>query len=154
MPTARIDPDEIIRLFALRGMHPVGYEPVSPIGETGCQSEKEHWLTVPPSVNNLFFSTAKGRSKSKEYRYWTTKAVKRLRGWKWEGQYPVSITFTVRETINQRRDLDNLLKPLSDSLVKAGVIIDDCVKYVVSFQVQYRPGTGRGVLIEIEQQVT
>lgn len=152
MPTARIDPDEIIRLFAAKGMHPVGHQPTSPPSGVGIQTNDEHWLTVPPSVNNLFFSTVKGRSKSKEYRRWTAKAIKRLRGWKWEGQYPISITFTVREKVNVRRDADNMLKPLADSLVKAGVIVDDSVKYVTDFRIVYRPGAGRGVLIEIAQQ--
>lgn len=85
----------------------------------------EFTLPIPPTVNNLFPTSRTGRRyKSAEYTRWLTEA-----GWELKRQQPghqagqVRLIYLVPE--NPRRDLANHEKPLSDLLVKHGVIEDD-----------------------------
>lgn len=73
-----------------------------------------------------------------------------LHGCEWQGEYPVTVTMTIQEKVFAQRDCDNFCKPVCDSLVKAGVIKNDSVKYVTEVTVRYRPGTGDGVRIELQ----
>lgn len=85
-------------------------------------------LPWPPSANSLW-RTVNGRViKSKTYRDWLT-----LAGWDLKAQRPEAIKGRYRLTVvairpdQRRRDLDNLLKPISDLLKDCGVIEDDCL---------------------------
>lgn len=83
-----------------------------------------YYVTPPPSANNLFFNGKKGRVKSTEYRLWQTTAGLQLniqRARPCIGQ--VAVDYSVPR--NNRRDLGNYEKALSDLVVKHGVISDD-----------------------------
>lgn len=104
-------------------------------------------ITVPPSLNNAFLNTKKGRTKSPAYREWIGRSHKDLRrqdGWHVPGRIAIKITFRKGET---RADLDNLIKPVLDLLVSAGRIADD--RNVVDVRGLFADDL-KGVRIEIE----
>lgn len=87
---------------------------------------------LPPSANGLrksFIVNGKVMSaKTDKYTSWRNAAV-----WEIAAQKPGTVSGPYRLTIraqrhwrNKRaRDIDNLIKPLSDALVKAGTVSDD-----------------------------
>jgi crossover junction endodeoxyribonuclease RusA len=84
-------------------------------------------LPFPPSTNNLFINTSRGRIRSSKYDEWATEAgweLKRQRPPKVAG--PVFLTFYFQDNRDKRkRDITNLLKAPEDLLVKHGVIEAD-----------------------------
>jgi crossover junction endodeoxyribonuclease RusA len=84
-------------------------------------------LPFPPSTNNLFINTSRGRIRSSKYDEWATEAgweLKRQRPAKAVG--PVSLRFEFEAGRDKRkRDITNLLKAPEDLLVKYGVIEAD-----------------------------
>lgn len=151
MPTFKQSPDDVLAAFAASDMYPVGEGPPvrMPGGETPVNQSREMVVPIPPSVNNLFATVRGRRVKSAAYRAWMEQATFALHGHEWQGGYPVKVTMTVCEKVNAQRDLDNFAKPLLDSLVAAGVIRRDSVKFVTDVVLRYRPGTGDGVRIEL-----
>lgn len=84
-------------------------------------------LPFPPSTNNLFINTSRGRIRSSKYDQWATEA-----GWELLRQRPakvigpVSLTFEFQAGKDKRkRDITNLLKAPEDLLVKHGIIEAD-----------------------------
>ena len=84
-------------------------------------------LPFPPSTNNLFINTTRGRIRSSKYDEWAAEA-----GWELTRQRPlkvagpVSILFEFQSNRDKRkRDITNLLKAPEDLLVKFGVIEAD-----------------------------
>lgn len=84
-------------------------------------------LPFPPSTNNLFINTSRGRIRSSKYDQWATEA-----GWELLRQRPskvagpVSLTFEFQSGKDKRkRDITNLLKAPEDLLVKHGIIEAD-----------------------------
>jgi Holliday junction resolvase RusA-like endonuclease len=84
-------------------------------------------LPFPPSTNNLFINTSRGRIRSSKYDQWATEA-----GWELMRQRPakaigpVSLTFEFQSGRDKRkRDITNLLKAPEDLLVKHGIIEAD-----------------------------
>ena len=84
-------------------------------------------LPYPPSVNTAFRNLpGGGRARSKGYRAWREEAL-----WKLKDQRPDKMNGTYEMVIsackpdNRKRDIDNLIKPVSDLLVIAGIIKDD-----------------------------
>ena len=84
-------------------------------------------LPLPPSLNNVFVNVpGKGRFKARVYKQWRSAAH-----WDLISQHPAPrlVASPYRVTIsvptNARADLDNLIKPLLDVLVDAGVMTDD-----------------------------
>ncbi len=105
-------------------------------------------ITIPPSTNNLFATRGRKRVKTSEYRDWIAGALpilQRLR--KVPG--PVIVVVRVMGKVNAQRDLDNLLKPIGDTLKHAGVIADDSIRHVSGWDVRLvrgskaQHGTGR-----------
>lgn len=86
-------------------------------------------LPFPPSVNGLFFNRKGGRTKTVQYALWQRQA-----GWELKLQKqkpikgPVGLMYTYQD--NRKADLGNLEKPVSDLLVKHGLIEDDGPKVV------------------------
>ncbi len=88
-------------------------------------------LPFPPSLNGLFNNTRRGRAKTKAYDAWINAAGMGLmiqRPHKHEGA--VSISIVANPPNSRKRDLDNLLKPVLDLLVRHQVIQDDCTQCV------------------------
>jgi Holliday junction resolvase RusA-like endonuclease len=84
-------------------------------------------LPFPPSTNNLFINTTRGRIRSSKYDQWATEA-----GWELMRQRPakaigpVSLIFEFQSGRDKRkRDITNLLKAPEDLLVKYGIIEAD-----------------------------
>jgi crossover junction endodeoxyribonuclease RusA len=83
------------------------------------------YLPIPPSVNNLFFNSKRGRVKTPKYTAWLAEA-----GWKlnfqrakpMQGQALVYISIC---RPNMRSDLDNRTKALLDLIVSQQIIRDD-----------------------------
>jgi len=94
-------------------------------------------LPFPPTTNHLFANRKSGgRFKTAHYKAWATEAgweAKRQRAGKVSGPYALYITACRPDA--RKRDLDNLLKPVSDLLKDIGVIEGDhlCQKIGMSW---------------------
>lgn len=85
------------------------------------------WLPFPPTTNNLFFNAGKRRVRTKGYDAWIAEALAALSLQKPQAvSGPYRLTIVANRPDRRRRDLGNLEKPLSDLLVKAGLVADDC----------------------------
>ena len=87
---------------------------------------------LPPSANSLrtsFIRSGKVVSaKSKGYAEWRAAAVWEIaaqRAGKIDGPYRLKVAAQRNWKSKRARDIDNLLKPISDALVKAGTVSDD-----------------------------
>lgn len=83
-------------------------------------------LPYPPTANNLYRNAGKKRVKSEGYTAWLTEAgwlVRSQRALLVPGRYRLSLIATAPD--RRARDIDNLVKPVSDLLKKAGVIEED-----------------------------
>jgi crossover junction endodeoxyribonuclease RusA len=89
-------------------------------------------LPWPPSANRLWRNVNGRTIKSEVYRKWL-----QLAGWDLRSQKPAPVKGRYRLTMiavrpdQRRRDLDNLLKPVSDLLKECGVIEDDSLAQTV-----------------------
>lgn len=85
------------------------------------------WLPYPPSVNKAFRNLpGGGRAKSANYSKWRNLAGQEImaqRPSKLHGDYELRIH--AKKPDNRKRDIDNLIKPINDALVVAGVVVDD-----------------------------
>lgn len=83
-------------------------------------------LPYPPSANRLWTRTRKGMRKTDKYCDWL-----KVAGYMVMSQHPVGLTGPYKLSIQamrpdrRRRDIDNLIKPISDLLQSVGVIEDD-----------------------------
>lgn len=91
-------------------------------------------LEYPPSVNQLWRAVpGRGVIKSKVYREWLEKNLWIIRGQtrdKIEGKF--TIEFQATRPDKRRRDIDNLIKPLMDVIVQAGLVEDDSLCEMLS----------------------
>lgn len=94
---------------------------------------------MPPSANGMRKSFIKGGKvlsvKSDEYAAWLNVALWEIAAQKpgrIDGPYTLSIAAQRHWRSKRARDIDNILKPISDSLVKAGVVTDDSLAESVS----------------------
>lgn len=94
---------------------------------------------MPPSANSMrahFIAGGKVRSvKSKNYAEWKKSAaweIASARPGKMSGPYRLSIAVQRNWRSKRARDIDNLIKPVSDALVAAGVVSDDSLAESVS----------------------
>lgn len=89
-------------------------------------------LPFPPSVNHYWRSLRRGplagrviiSAAGKQYRKTVAELVRLPPGWNASARVGVAVVAFVPD--RRRRDLDNLLKPLLDSLQHANVFEDDC----------------------------
>jgi len=92
-------------------------------------------LPYPPSVNNLFFNTGRGRSKTDAYKAWQEAAGyaiveqgrKRIHGL-------VALSIALVKPDKRKRDLSNVIKAIEDLLVSMSVIDDDSLVQRISIQ--------------------
>ncbi len=82
-----------------------------------------------PSKKNSRINTRSGRSfPSKKYSEWHKSAVASLK-WQWKGKPPADFPLAVHvyffHSTKRRRDADNQLSSILDTLVDAGVLLDD-----------------------------
>jgi crossover junction endodeoxyribonuclease RusA len=102
----------------------------------------------PPSANAIWRAVpGRGVIKSALYRTWLIDQTLKLHlqtGDRVEGHY--HIHFKIQRKDKRRRDLDNLLKPLHDLIVAAGLVDDDslCDRIVAEWD-----GVGQNITIEI-----
>ncbi|MFZ5783969.1 MAG: RusA family crossover junction endodeoxyribonuclease [Pseudomonadota bacterium] len=104
--------------------------------------------TCPPSLNNLFINSKRGRFKSPEYRAWQAKAGSQIRrqcAWHVPGPITIALEFGRSQT---KADLDNLIKPILDILMATGRISDD--RNVMRIDAQFVSGLA-GTRIEIRR---
>lgn len=111
---------------------------------------------MPPSTNGLrksFIKNGKVMSvKSDEYAIWREAALWEIAAQKAgriEGPYSLSIAAQRHWRSKRARDIDNIIKPISDALVKAGVVKDDSLAECVSAKWADDLG-GKAAIIEIE----
>lgn len=94
---------------------------------------------MPPSTNGLRKSFVRDgkvvSAKSKEYAAWLNAAMWEVAAQKpgrVDGPYSISIAAQRHWRSKRARDLDNLLKPLSDLMVKSSIVEDDSLAESVS----------------------
>ncbi len=87
---------------------------------------------MPPSANGMrshFIRDGKVQSvKSKTYASWKKAAaweIAAARAGRVDGPYRLSIAAQRNWRAKRARDIDNIIKPVSDALVAAGVLADD-----------------------------
>ena len=112
---------------------------------------------MPPSANGMrksFIRKGKVVSvKSDEYAAWLNVALWEIAAQKpgrINGPYTLSIAAQRHWRSKRARDIDNIVKPLSDSLVKAGVVEDDSLAESVSARWDDDLG-GKAVVIIIQE---
>jgi crossover junction endodeoxyribonuclease RusA len=98
-------------------------------------------LPLPPSANNLFINLrGGGRALAPKYRAWREAAVATIAvtvgGARVAGPYALRIE--AGRPDKRRRDLDGLLKGISDALVKGQAVDDDSV--CESIEAKWVPG--------------
>ncbi|SMF65708.1 Holliday junction resolvase RusA (prophage-encoded endonuclease) [Xaviernesmea oryzae] len=111
---------------------------------------------MPPSANGLrksFIKEGKVFSvKSDEYSGWRKAAVSEIQSQgagRIVGPYFLFVTAQRHWRSKRARDIDNILKPISDALVKAGIVEDDCLAEWVSARWADDLG-GHAVVIDVE----
>lgn len=94
---------------------------------------------MPPSANGLRKSFIQGSkvvsAKSEKYAAWRNAAVWEIaaqRRGRVEGPYCLDIRVHRHWRSKRARDIDNVIKPISDALVKAGTVEDDSLAERVS----------------------
>lgn len=95
--------------------------------------------TMPPSANGMRKSFVKGGKvisvKSGEYAAWLDCILPEImaqRVGRVIGSYALSLAVQRHWRSKRARDIDNIIKPVSDALVKAGVVKDDSLAESVS----------------------
>lgn len=94
---------------------------------------------MPPSTNGLrksFVQDGKVMSaKTSTYTSWRKAALWEIaaqRAGKVDGPYSLAIAVQRNWRTKRARDIDNIIKPVSDALVKAGIVTDDSLAESVS----------------------
>ena len=115
--------------------------------------------TMPPSANGLrktFVRNGKPVSvKTDVYAAWREAALWEIaaqKPGKVAGPYSLSIAAQRHWRSKRARDIDNIIKPISDALVKAGVVSDDSLAESVSARWADDLG-GKAVVIIIQEAV-
>lgn len=115
---------------------------------------------MPPSANGLrksFIKNGKVLSvKSDEYASWRKAALWEIaaqRAGRIEGPYVLSIGAQRNWRSKRARDIDNIIKPVSDALVKAGIIEEDSLaEKVEAHWVDYLDGKAVVIIVQPFEQ--
>lgn len=115
---------------------------------------------MPPSTNGLrksFIKDGKVMSvKSAEYDAWRKAAIQEIaaqRAGRVSGPYTLSIAAQRNWRSKRARDIDNIIKPISDALVKAGIVDDDSLAECVSARwADYLNGPAVVVIVQTAEQ--
>lgn len=109
------------------------------VGPKAVSSARILISVMPPSANGLrksFIQDGKVVSvKSNGYADWRKAAVDQIKSQgvgKISGPYRLSIVAQRNWRSKRARDIDNVIKPISDALVKAGVVQDDSLAECVT----------------------
>ena len=105
-------------------------------------------LPYPPSANHLWIRARKGMRKSNTYVAWLMLAgieARKQKPGKIDGHYKLSLNAARPD--KRLRDIDNLIKPVSDLLVSIGVIKDDSACEMVTAR---WVTAGEGITVRIE----
>lgn len=114
-------------------------------------------LPWPPSVNRYWRHPTKGRlaglhlisEEGRTYREAVALQVRAQHGTPEQIAHPMAVDIEVFMPDRRRRDLDNLLKALLDSLTYAGVWADDSL--IHDLRIRRAPAIGGIVKIEIQE---
>lgn len=111
----------------------------------------EAWLPFPVSANNLFSQTALGRRfPSKRYVAWRKHADMLLMAARLKPcSAPCLIEIELTPPTKARRDADNYVKPILDSLVRMRVIPDDDRSIVREVRARWVDGKAPGAVVRI-----
>lgn len=88
----------------------------------------------PPSANAIWRAFRGRIIKSGEYRKWLDNQTLLVSLQKGQVLGKYQLTITAQRKDNRRRDIDNLIKPLQDLLVRAGKVQDDSLCQRVTAQ--------------------
>lgn len=116
-------------------------------------------LPLPPSANDLWCvaRTRKGRASvtlQAKYKTWLDEAILLLRmgmAKVRDADYPVQVFITVHrgDDWDERRDIDNLIKPTVDAVKKAGRIVDDRGRYVCGVHAVFGADAGANTSVSV-----
>ena len=84
-------------------------------------------LPYPPSANRLWRAVRGRQIKSAEYRSWLLEAQAAITLARVVGSMPGGYHLAILATRPDRRarDIDNLIKPISDAIAAAGLVLND-----------------------------
>lgn len=109
-------------------------------------------LPYPVSTNSIWARTRNGVRKSDKYAAWLIEAgqiAKHYRAYAVVGKY--NLYLAASRPDNRKRDIDNLIKSVSDLLVSVGIVRDDSDCELVSAR---WVTAGEGVNVRVERAVT
>ncbi len=96
-------------------------------------------VPLPPTSNHRLIPVGGRQIKSPEYRAWMDQAAWLMRSQLPSKQDPIATNVVVTVGITfpdrRKRDIDNVLKPVNDAMVKSGVLADDSY---IKGQIVYR----------------
>lgn len=111
----------------------------------------EAWLPYPPSANGLFSQTRAGRRfPARHYVAWRQHADMLLLAARLKPVHgPVLVEIELTPPDLRKRDADNAVKPILDSLVRMHLIADDSRKTVREIRVRWAEGKAPGALVRV-----
>lgn len=110
-------------------------------------------LPYPPSANRLWRAVRGRQIKSAEYRSWLLAAQAAITGACIGGSMPGEYVLEIVATRPDRRgrDIDNLIKPISDAIAAAGLVSNDSLAHGVSaFWSRSAPVKGGAIIVNLK----
>lgn len=106
-------------------------------------------INKPFSANQMYVPIARGKmAKSRKYNAWIEKNLPVLKEEMLPAsQFPINVELLVmaNHLWRMKNDVDNLVKPLIDLLVRAEIVPDDKTRFINSVKVRYLQGFGKPV---------
>lgn len=109
-------------------------------------------LPYPPTTNNLYMNVGKHRIRTKRYDAWLKEGaamIAQQRPEKVSGPY--SLLLRAVRPDRRARDLGNLEKPVSDLLVKCGIVRDDSDACTITMAWVPSNPSGAAVTVEVTE---